>query len=86
MPCALPPLLLMQRWLRLRLHDLPPTRSEIVLYLIIWSILFEVIGPRIMPWTVGDVWDVAAYAVGGILAGIWWHRRNLVRAVNYHEL
>jgi hypothetical protein len=85
-PCALPPLLFMQRWLRLRLHDSPPTPSEIALYVVVWSILFEVIGPRIMPWTVGDVWDVAAYSVGGILAGVWWHRHNLIGAAKYHEL
>ena len=22
----------------------------------------------------GDPWDVAAYAVGGLLAGLWWQR------------
>jgi hypothetical protein len=73
-PCAMPPMLLMQRWLRLRLHNQPPTAGEIVLYLVVWSILFEVIGPHIMPWAVGDVWDVAAYVAGGVLAGFWWNR------------
>lgn len=76
-PCALPPLLLMQRWLKLRLDDRPPTAGEIALYLVVWSVLFEVIGPHIMPWTVGDAWDVAAYVVGGVLAGLWWNRRRL---------
>jgi hypothetical protein len=86
MPCALPPLLLLQRWLKLRLHDQPPTAGEIALYLAVWSILFEVIGPHIMPWTVGDPWDVAAYVVGGILAGLWWHRDRLFHRAVSHEL
>jgi len=78
-PCALPPLLLMQRWLGLRQHDQPPTPAEIVIYLVVWSILFEIIGPRLIPWTVGDPWDIVAYVVGGALAGTWWGRRELAR-------
>jgi len=76
-PCALPPLLLAQRWLKLRTHDQPPTAGEITLHLAVWSILFEVVGPHIMPWTVGDPWDAVAYVVGGIVAGLWWHREQL---------
>ena len=72
-PCALPPLLLAQRWLRLRRHDWLPTAGEILLNLIVWSILFEVIGPHIMR-TTGDPWDAVSYAVGGTLAGFWWWR------------
>lgn len=85
-PCALPLLLLLQRWLNLRLHDQPPTPGEIALYLVVWSILFEVIGPHIMPRAVGDPWDVVAYVVGGIIAGLWWHRRRLFRRASSHEL
>jgi hypothetical protein len=73
-PCALPVLLLLQRWLQLRADDRLPTPGEIALYVVVWSILFEVIGPHIMPWTTGDPWDAVAYAVGGVLAGLWWHR------------
>ena len=83
-PCALPPLLLMQRWLRLREHDRMPTAGEIILYLVVWSILFEWIGPQIMPGrTVGDPWDVVAYAVGAILAGLWWHRQTLGKTLQF---
>lgn len=81
-PCALPPLLLMQRWLHLRENDGPPTIGEITLYWMVWSILFEWIGPRIMPGrTVGDPWDVLAYAAGAVLAAFWWHRRGLSQAL-----
>jgi hypothetical protein len=86
MPCALPPLLLMQRWLRLRQHDEFPTGGEIALYLIVWSILFEVVGPHLMHRATGDIWDVAAYVCGAILAGIWWHRDQIARRFRTHEL
>ena len=78
-PCALPVLLSMERSLGLRTHDKPPTPGEIALYLFVWSVLFEVIGPHIFPHSVGDPWDVVAYVVGGILAGLWWQRERLVR-------
>ena len=71
-PCALPPVLLVQRWLCLRSQDRPPTLGEIAAHWFGWSILFEVIGPHILP-TVGDPWDVVAYAAGAILAFAWWN-------------
>jgi hypothetical protein len=70
-PCALPVVLWMQRWLRLRNHDLPPTWGEIGFHIVVWSILFEAIGPHIMRVT-GDPLDVLAYAVGGAAAGCIW--------------
>ena len=84
-PCALPPLLWMQRRLRLRHQDQLPTPGEIALYLAVWSVLFEVIGPHIIPWTVGDPWDVVAYVAGGIMAGLWWHRRAVISALQFDE-
>ena len=85
-PCALPPLLLMQRWLGLRKHDQVPTAGEIALNLVIWSILFEVIGPHLTSRTTGDPWDAVAYAVGGILAGLWWHRQRWFQRTSSDEL
>jgi len=73
-PCALPPLLLLHRWLNLRDHDGPPTLAEITLHVLVWSILFEVIGPHLDSRATGDPWDVAAYAFGGAGAWIWWTR------------
>ena len=72
-PCALPPVLWLHRRLGLRNHDRPPQISEIALHLAFWSLLFEWIGPRFMPHTTGDPYDVAAYAVGAILAALWWN-------------
>lgn len=76
--CALPPLLYLHRLLKLRSHDRPPTPAEIGWHLVFWSVLFEVIGPRILPHATGDPWDVVAYVVGGILAGLWWQRSRLL--------
>jgi hypothetical protein len=73
-PCALPPILWIHRKLRLRAHDRMPGWGEILSHLIFWSVLFEYIGPKFMPGTTGDPWDVAAYCAGGLAAGFWWHR------------
>ncbi|EEF62220.1 hypothetical protein [Pedosphaera parvula] len=70
-PCALPPLLLLHKLCGLRNHDAFPTTGEIAAHLVGWSVLFEWIGPRIMR-TTGDPWDVVAYAVGAVLAFVWW--------------
>jgi ubiquinone/menaquinone biosynthesis C-methylase UbiE len=70
-PCALPPLLLVHRWWRLRGHDQPPTLAEVSAHVLGWSVLFEVIGPRLMP-TTGDPWDAVAYAGGGAAAFFCW--------------
>ncbi len=79
-PCALPPLLLMYRWVGLRNHDRPPTAGDIALNVVVWSIFFEVIAPHLTPRATGDPWDAVAYAVGGILAGLWWHRQAWMSA------
>ncbi|HEX4343858.1 MAG TPA: hypothetical protein VH255_10725, partial [Verrucomicrobiae bacterium] len=75
-PCALPLILQIQQWVRLRKQETVPEWGEIFFHLLVWSILFEVIGPHIMK-TTGDPLDVAAYVVGGILAGLWWQRETI---------
>jgi hypothetical protein len=81
-PCALPPVLWLHRRFRLRDHDHMPTRSEIIGHLFFWSLLCEGIGPRFMPGSTGDLLDVAAYAMGALLAGLWWQRGHRL----LHEL
>jgi len=85
-PCALPVLLWMQRGLRLRTNDQPPTWNEIALYTVFWSILFEVIGPHLLKRATGDPWDAVVYFVGGIGAGVWWNRHKLFSQRATHEL
>jgi hypothetical protein len=75
-PCALPPLLWLHRRLGLRANDDFPRLSEIALHFAFWSFLFEYLGPKFMPHTVGDPLDVLAYAAGAIVAAIWWRSRD----------
>jgi hypothetical protein len=86
MPAALPVLLWLQRNLRLRTIDDPPTWGEIALYTVFWSILFEVIGPRWLRLGTSDPWDVVVYFVGGIAAGLWWNRHKIFSRRAAHEL
>lgn len=79
-PCALPPVLLLQRCFKLRCHDAPPRPGEILFQLLIWSVLFEWIGPHLLPHVTGDLGDVLAYASGGLLAGLWWRRSQWLSA------
>lgn len=76
-PCALPVLLWVQRCLGLRDHDRFPEPGEVALHLVVWSVIAEGIGPRLIPWAVGDLRDVAAYALGGLFAGLWWHHGGI---------
>jgi hypothetical protein len=75
-PCALPPLLRLHRFLGLRSHDLWPTAREVLCHLAGWSLLFEGLGPYIMPGATRDFGDVLAYAVGAAAASFWWSRQQ----------
>jgi hypothetical protein len=80
-PCALPPLLQVQRWLKLRRHDGAPTVAEVLSHLALWSVLFEIIGPHLMHVT-GDWRDVLAYAVGALAACAWWQATDRAEATS----
>ena len=78
-PAALPLVLWLQRRLGLRHHDRFPTAGELISHLVIWSVLFEWVGPHYMRVT-GDPLDVAAYAAGSAAAALWWRRQSAVPA------
>jgi hypothetical protein len=80
-PCALPPLLLLHRWLKLRRHDEAPTAAEVFGHLAFWSVLFEVAGPHMMRGVTGDWRDVIAYTVGAVIALIYWRGETIANAV-----
>lgn len=87
-PCALPPVLLTHRWLGLRATDQPPTAGEVAAHWVGWSVLFEVIGPHILP-TTGDPWDVAAYGAGALGAFACWrffYERTEQQSANFDGL
>lgn len=73
-PCAAPLCLWIERKAGLRKHDRPPDAREIVFLLVLWSLLFEVLSPRLIARATGDWLDVVAYATGGFLAWLWWNR------------
>jgi hypothetical protein len=84
-PCALPLLLYLQRRLKLRNHDGPPTAGEIASNVLLWFILFEVLGPHINLLRTGDPWKALVDAAGGALAWLWWHRERFGRRASCHE-
>jgi hypothetical protein len=73
-PCAVPVLLWLQRRTGLRQTDAPPSAGEIIFVLVLWSVLFEVVAPHFFSHATGDWRDVAAYAAGALIAGLWWNR------------
>ena len=78
-PCALPPVLWLHQRLGLRPQDAPPQPGEIAGHLVFWSLLFEWIIPQVTH-AEGDPADVAAYAAGAVIAGVWWHRHTGTRS------
>lgn len=72
-PCILPPLLFIYRILSLRPQHEPPTTREIFLHLVVWSILFEYLGPMFYVRATADPWDVVSYTIGGLVSWIVWN-------------
>jgi hypothetical protein len=77
-PCALPPLLQVHRWLKWRRHDRPPTVAEVAGHLVLWSVLFEVAGPYLMRGATGDWRDVIAYTIGAAASLVCWRSGSVV--------
>ena len=73
---ALPPVLWAQRSLGWRTHDDPPRPGEVVLHVAIWAVVCEGIGPLLFRHGTADWIDVAAYAVGGGVALLFWTFRS----------
>lgn len=76
-PVALPLVLLLLRLVGARRHDLFPTMIEVLMAVVVWSILFELIGPELSDRAIGDPYDVLAYTVGGLLSYFIWNRRSM---------
>jgi len=80
-PCALPVLLCIHAWFGWREQDAMPGAWEVLAHLAGWSVLFEVVGPRLMTHATGDAWDVVAYTLGAAAAYLWWHQERLYQLV-----
>jgi hypothetical protein len=74
LPLFLPMILYAQRLLALRRHDGWPRWWEMLQHWVIFSIVFEVVLPRLPQWFAhtNDPWNVAAYLAGGVVAEIFW--------------
>jgi hypothetical protein len=73
-PAALPLMLWLERRLGLRTTDAPPDWREVLFHLVAWSLAAEVVGPHLFHQATGDVWDVAAYAAGAVVATLYWRQ------------
>jgi hypothetical protein len=80
-PCALPVLLWLFRFFRLRAGDEAPSLFEIGWILAVWSVLFEWLAPRFLAHAVGDWRDILMYWTGGLAAWAYWRRRSMDRQV-----
>lgn len=75
-PFWIPIVLFLTRKIRLRTHDDPPDFYELSFFLLLWSYCFEVSGPlygAYLNYPVADPWDIAYYAFGCVIAGLYWN-------------
>ena len=78
LPLLVPIILRIQSQLRIRRHDRPPTVFELVHNWIVFSVVFELVIPRLPQFrSTADPWDVVAYLVGGLLGYVCWHWRGI---------
>lgn len=77
LPIFLPISLGLQRLARVRKHDDPPRLWETLQHAAVFSIVFEVLLPRLPDYFISraDALDAVAYFVGGIAAWAWWRWR-----------
>lgn len=73
-PCALPPVLFLHRWLGIRSVNAFPGLFEVVFHLAVWSIVVEILGARWVKTSTADPLDILAYTAGGVGAMLWWRR------------
>lgn len=73
-PAALPVVLWLQNNTGLRPHDRPPSWSEMLGHLAVWSVMAKVVGPFWLHIGVADPWDLLCFTGGGVAAMLWWHR------------
>ncbi|MCE0499271.1 MAG: hypothetical protein LV481_15130 [Methylacidiphilales bacterium] len=71
-PVALPVFLLVYRRLGLRPDDAPPRWWEIALHVAVWSLFYKWFGPFVLHHGAADLFDVACFAGGGVVAWLLW--------------
>lgn len=87
LPIFVPISLMLQRWLHVRRHDHPPLAWEVTQHWIVFSILFEIVFPRLAAYrSTADGWDLVAYAAGGVIAWVGWRAAAFVRKTCLSEV
>jgi hypothetical protein len=76
-PCLLPPINHILMKTGARQIRTAPRLIEIFICLIIWTIAFEIIAPRLSSGATGDYWDVLCYFAGGIISWLFWNRQTM---------
>ncbi len=80
-PCALPLVLWVHAQLGWRSPESVPSGREVLGHLVLWSIIAEFVGPRLMAHPFADLRDIAAYSLGASMAFLWWQYSDLGHAV-----
>lgn len=73
LPCALPVILSLYSAFGLRKPGALPSVAEILSHGVLWGLMAEFLGPMLFAHSVGDPWDLVAYAVGGFFIFARWH-------------
>jgi hypothetical protein len=74
LPLFLPFILKTQAVLGIRRHDEMPTALEVLHNWIVFSVVFELVLPRLSMFaSAADPWDSFAYLLGGFAAYAYWH-------------
>lgn len=74
----IPPMIWAHRRLGIRDHDAVPMAHEIAIPLVIFGLIFEVLLPITPGWTgiaIADPYDILCYAMGGLIAAMFWRCR-----------
>lgn len=74
-PFWVPIMLQSMRWVGLRADDSPPRLYEIIVPLLLWSVVFELLLPRIGIFeglAIADHVDIFFYSLGALMAAIFW--------------
>jgi len=84
-PCTLPPILFILSIMKVRRRNQPATAIEVFLCLIVWSVMFELVGPQISEKATPDILDVLAYWLGGISSWFLWNFTRFSKRITHYQ-
>jgi hypothetical protein len=66
-PILLPIIIIIEILFKQRYWEVKPTMSEILFWVVVFSVFFEIIIPKFNPRSTGDYMDTLCYLAGGLL-------------------